>query len=267
MVDPFAEISFLTRSRNRVTVLRTLAAEGYGESELVDETGISAVTVGRILEDFTERGWIHRVDGGYRTTEVGNLLAADYERFHRTMNLACRLGPGLDVLPVSDFGFDLRELAEAEIIDPNDVSQLRTLDRWRELIRQADEVVGLEPASNAAVVLAEPVHEAVTRHGLELRAVLSHAYVERANQSRELQRLLRELIDAGAKLHRAPDTADIPYAMATIDETAAISAFDDAGSLRTGIVSDSDQVYGWIRDTYQTHRDNSTRLTAEAFGG
>lgn len=263
MADAFDEISFLTRSENRVTVLTTLYHEAYGEQGLVDATGISDVTVGRILDDFQARGWVSIEDGVYRTTDIGDLIADDYQRFHETMVIASRLGPAQDLLPFDDLDFDLRHLTNAEILDPEAVSQLRTLDRWRELIREADRVIGVEPASNAAVVLAEPVHEEVTEHDLDVQAVVANEYVERAKGTPELRTLLREMVEAGAELYIAPDGADITLALATIDDQAAISAFDDSGSLRVGILSSADPVYRWVREAYESHRTDAERLEAQ----
>lgn len=267
MADPFGEISFLTRSKNRVTVLRTLASEACTEADIVNETAISAVTVSRILDDFTERGWITEDESVYRTTALGDLIAADYERLHRSMDIATRLGPAHELLPFTEMDFDLRYLEDAEILDPKKASQLRTIDRWRELIREADEVVGVEPASNAAVVLVEPFHEAVTEHGLAVRAVVAYEYVDRATQTAQLRTLLREMIEAGVELYRAPPEASIPIALATIDDRAAISGFDKSGSLRVGILSSADPVYRWVRDTYQSYRVDADKLTVSDFAG
>jgi len=77
MADPFEEISFLTRSENRVGVLGTLSEGAYTERELVDETGISKVTVGRITEDFLDRGWVRETEEGYEATRFGDLLTED----------------------------------------------------------------------------------------------------------------------------------------------------------------------------------------------
>jgi predicted transcriptional regulator len=115
MVDAFEAISFLTRSENRVAVLTCLAGGAYTERELVTETGVSDVTAGRILEDFTERGWVTETDDGYRTTRLGGLLAEDYGRLHDSMDLACRLGPAQGLLPTEEMDFDLRRLTEAKV--------------------------------------------------------------------------------------------------------------------------------------------------------
>ncbi len=135
MVDPFGEISsfgeisFLTRSENRVAVLGTLAEGPHTEYELVEATGISDVTVGRILEDFAERGWVREDEEAYGTTRLGDLLAEDYARFERTMDVACRLGPVLEYPPVDRMDFDLRLLVHGRVSDPETFDSLRAVDR------------------------------------------------------------------------------------------------------------------------------------------
>jgi len=129
MVDPFGEISFLTRSENRVRVLMALADKPRTERRLVDETGISDVTAGRIIEDFADRGWIREDDGTYRMSTVGELVADDYRRLEDSMDLACRLAPVLEYLPLEEMDFEFRHLTDARVSDPERFEPIRAVDR------------------------------------------------------------------------------------------------------------------------------------------
>lgn len=265
MVDPFGEISFLTRSENRVTVLETLAEAAHTERELVEATGISDVTVGRVLDDFEERGWIRETDGGYRTTKEGDLLAGDYRRLADSMNVAARIGPVREYLPVEEMDFDFRHLADARISDPETFAPLRAVDRWKRLIRDSDRVVGVAPVTSATTVVAEPFHEEVVENGMAFEVVVSTEYYETAGARPELRRLLREQLRAGMEMFLA-DEADEPLPfVATFDDLAAISGYDEAGTLRVGIETHADPVHEWIHDTYRTYRDGGRRLTVEDF--
>ena len=55
MEGPLEEIEFLARSTNRVEVLRLLSTGPRTRRELAAATGASQATLGRIIEDFTER--------------------------------------------------------------------------------------------------------------------------------------------------------------------------------------------------------------------
>ena len=58
MTTALDDVDFLTRSEHRVTVLETLADEPHEYTELKDLTGVSRVTLGRLLAQFEEKGWI-----------------------------------------------------------------------------------------------------------------------------------------------------------------------------------------------------------------
>lgn len=265
MVDPFQEISFLTRSENRVELLATLSEDSYTAYELVEETGISDVTAGRILEDFEERGWIREADDRYTTTRLGDMLAADYGRLADSMEIACRLGPVIDLLPVEDMDFDFRHLVDARISDPDRFEPLRAVDRWKELVRQADRIVGIAPAANATGVVIAPFHEAITEDDLQFEAVVSEAYFETAHQRPDISELLREILQAGAELYLAQGVTDFPVAAATFDDIATITAYDDNDNLRMGIESRTDPIHDWVRDTYESYRADAVRLDPSDF--
>ena len=65
------EIEFLARSHNRVRVLDALTDGPLGRYELEDATGVARATLGRILDDFAERGWVTEADRTYRHTQLG----------------------------------------------------------------------------------------------------------------------------------------------------------------------------------------------------
>lgn len=79
------EIEFLARSPNRIRVLDALTAEPIERYDIEDATGVSRATLGRILDDFEERGWVTREGRQYETTHVGNYVDREFtglvERF------------------------------------------------------------------------------------------------------------------------------------------------------------------------------------------
>lgn len=265
MVDAFEAISFLTRSENRVEVLTSLAGGPHTERELVAETGVSDVTVGRILEDFEERGWVVERDGGHERTRVGDLVAEDYEQFADSMDLACRLGPDRELFPLDEFRFDLRLLTDAQVSDPDGFDPVRAVDRWKELLRGADRFVGVAPATTGTTVVAEFFHEEITEHGLEFSAVVSQRYYETVTARAEARQLVREELEAGAEMYLAADEAEFQVSVAAFDDVATISAYDDAGNLQAGIESRAEPVLEWVLDTYDRHREDATRLTPDDF--
>lgn len=264
MVDAFEAISFLTRSANRVDVLECLAGGTYTERELVEETGVSDVTVGRVLEDFEQRGWVAETDDGFRTTRLGDLLAADYAQLEASMDLACRFGPVHEHFPLEQLSFDLRELTDARVSDPERFDPLQAVDRWKELLRETDRFVGVAPAATGTTVVAEPFHREITEGSLEFSAVVSQRYYETVTARAEPRRLAREELEAGAEMYLATET-EFQLSVAAFDDVATISAFDERGNLRAGIESTADPVLEWVHDTYERYREDATHLDPEDF--
>ena len=58
MIAALDDIDFLTRSEHRVTVLEALMDEPREYGELKDLTGVSRVTLNRLLAQFEEKKWI-----------------------------------------------------------------------------------------------------------------------------------------------------------------------------------------------------------------
>lgn len=58
MDSALEEVEFLARSPNRITVLDTLTEGPIERYDLEEITGVTRAKLGRILDDFEERGWI-----------------------------------------------------------------------------------------------------------------------------------------------------------------------------------------------------------------
>jgi predicted transcriptional regulator len=263
MVDAFETISFLTRSENRVTVLRTLGGGPYTKRELVAETGVSDVTIKRVLEDFRERGWAIAVEDGYERTRLGDLLAEDYGRLHESMDLACRLGPVRDLFPVEEMAFDLRHLAAGRVSDPDDHDVMRTMDRARTLIREADHIVVVSNMASESV--AEAVVDAI-EDGADYRGVWGAEQVAYARENPSFGRLVAAMLDAGAEIHWT-EAVERPMGVAAYGDLGTLAGFDESGALRAGIESRAAPVVEWIHETYERYRADATPLTRDDLDG
>jgi predicted transcriptional regulator len=263
MVDAFEAISFLTRSENRVAVLEQVAAGRHTQLELVDETGVSDVMIGRILEDFTERGWAVESGSGYETTWLGDLVADDYARLRDSMDLSCRFGPVRAYLPIEAMEFDLRHLADARISDPDTHDVMRAVDRWLELIEESDRIIGTAYAGSA--LTAEATLEAV-RDGQTFEMVMARPLYDEVRGAPRLADLYRDLLRAGATMYLEPDGTDISWAIALCDDIAAMAGYDEQRSFRVGVESRADPVRRWVRETYTDLRADSRQLTPADFG-
>lgn len=272
MVDAFGAVSFLTRSSNRVEVLGALATGPSTKRELVAETGVSDVTLRRILDDFVERGWVTERAAGdgdpvYETTPLGNLLAEDYGRLVDSADLAERLGPVYDLLPVASMteAFDLRRLDDARITDPETYDSLRTVDRWLALVRRADHIRVVGPPGSTMGAVVQTVRDEVVDGGMTFEAVVGPGFFEPPEGRPELGPPHAEMVEAGAEVYQLPEGHPAPPCVATYDDLAAVAGFDDSSSMRVGIESTDEVVYDWVVSTFERHREAATQLDAAAF--
>lgn len=260
MARPFEEINFLTRSENRVTLLETLAGGVHTERELIERTGISKVTVNRALDAFLERGWVREDASGYTATRVGEMVAADYGRLEQSMDVARRLGPVIDLLPVERMDFDLRILADATISDPENYDVLQTVDRWITLIRTCDRLDVF--AYRSGRIVAEPIYEEISAGSLEMEAILAPSELERIRADPATREIKQEILDAGATYYVAAEEPYKPYSLGMFGDVAAMSGWNEDSKPQVHVETRADPVVEWLRDEYETVKADAELLTA-----
>lgn len=262
MVDPHEEISYLVRSENRVRVLETLSVEPMSKRAVVDRTGISGVTAGRIIDGFLTRGWIDREgDDTYGTTPVGELIAEDYRRLSDSMDLACRLGPVIEHVPLDDMDFDVRHLTDAAVSDPQTFDPLRAMDRQMQLFREAEHVRAF--TYRVPNFLGEVIYQQVIDGTLRLEVVYEAHLVDRMLESPGLRQKTVQAIRAGAAIYRAADDLSIPHHAGTFDDLVAIAVHDDVGSMCMGIETRSEPIHRWVVETFEAYLENASRVTVD----
>ena len=261
MPRPLDDIEFLARSENRVAVLETLSAHPQTRADLEASTGISKVTVGRVLEDFLERGWIRRADEEYRTTTTGDAIASDFAQLHTTVGTAQKLD---DVAPyLEDVGFDVRQLEDAVVTVPDSSDPMAPFERPIELLHGADHVRFL--TRMATPVVLEVLHEEGIDGDQTVEAVLSDDAVGRIREHPQMAAWARELLDTGRA--RAYRYDAIPHEVATFDGTVAILLTDEEYAARGQIETTAAAVREWFDAAFETYRDRAEPLRPDDFVG
>lgn len=75
MDQPLDAVEYLSRSENRVQVLEALTANALTRCDLQEEIGVSQATLSRILQDFTDRGWVRKQGAVYEATVFRSWVA------------------------------------------------------------------------------------------------------------------------------------------------------------------------------------------------
>ena len=259
------DVAYLSRSANRVRILEALAAEPHERRELMDATGVSRTTLGRILNELTERGWVEwDADGRFAATRTGEHVAAAFTPLVDAMAAVRSLGEAADWLPASvhDVGLDAFRDATVHRPDPN-----APLSFARELV---DRIEGAETFRTLSYLappegsVAEVFHERVREDGFSSESILAGGLTEHVLEDPERRDRWRESVEAGAAVYSYDGY--IPCNLFVIDGTVlVVNADTDAGPPGAYIESDHPRVLEWADDLIAKHREEAERIDAAAF--
>lgn len=241
MNDPFAVLSYLTRSPNRVAVLEATVDDPRPRPALVDALDASRVTVGRILAEFEERGWVERDGRAYAATNEGRAVARTVRTALDELAGLAALDPLLPWLPADRLALPLAAFADATVVLPTEIDPVRPIRHLGSLGADADEVrmysVGIAPE-------AISVHlDALADRNQRLDLVLAREALVTA--APEFVEGVRALADAGAAIDVCETDPTLPF-FGTFDETAAVAVSTAAGAPAGVAVTDDPRVVRWV---------------------
>ncbi|MDX1746096.1 MAG: MarR family transcriptional regulator [Halobacteriales archaeon] len=256
-------IEFLARSKNRVTVLEALADGPMQRYEIEASTGVSRPTLSRILEDFTERGWVRSSDHRYELTHLGAFVTTEFTAFHDRMRISRRLADIVKWFPDESFDFDLACLNSAEVIRAHKTD---TSAPTTHIVRR------LEAADRVRIITYTILPEAFRVCGektvegdLELEVVFDPETVATlAADPRNIEQAT-EMIDTGrVALYASEDP--IPYVLVIPDdEGVLIYLTGPDGVTRAVIDSDDEVVRSWAMDEFEVYRSKANPLEPSHF--
>jgi len=256
-------LEFLSGSRHRVEILRTLRAEGPStRREIRDAVDASRSTVRRTLEGFLERDWIASTDDGYRITAAGGLLLEEFRRLSGAARITDEYAPLLRSLPDGVLDVDPAWLADAALTEATEADPYAPARRQTETVRTAGRFRGLLPAIELEG--AKLVHERVVGGGLEATVVVSAATAE-AIRSEPFVDFFREKLGTGRLTVYAHD-GDLPMYLGLADDDAVeVGAEDEEGIPRALLQSTDERLRAWGEATFEEYVAGATRLTEAAF--
>lgn len=259
------DVAYLSRSANRVRILQALAAEPHARRELMGATGISRTTLGRILNELAERGWVEReTDGRFAATRTGEHVVAEFVPLVEAMATLRSLGEAAAWLPASvhDVGIDAFRDATVHRPDPN--APLSFARDLADRIGDAESFRTLTYLAPPAHSVARVLHERVRDDGFTTEFVLAGGLVEHLVEDSERRRRWRESVESGAVVYEYDGY--IPCNLFVIDRTVlVVNADTDAGPPGAFVESDDPRVLEWADDLVASHREEAERLDAEAF--
>lgn len=259
---PLADIAFLARSANRVRLLDTLSAEPYRRSTLTEVTDTPSTTIGRILNEFEEKGWVERTrDGTYRATARGALVIDEFIPLVEAMETIQSLGEAADWLPSDELTIGTQHFSDATVLRSPPHAPLKTVEYLADLVRDASTfrvLTFLAPPSPVGNAMQEGTINGELKMDLVLAGNLAEFLRDEHHQPPDWQ----EIIEAGARVYRYG--GQIPCHLFIVDDKVLIMATEPEGQ-RAVIDSDNDTVLTSVNGLVDGYRDESEQIDEQFF--
>ncbi|WP_276248682.1 winged helix-turn-helix domain-containing protein [Haladaptatus sp. YSMS36] len=258
MAQSLDEIEFLARSENRVHVLALLSTESHTRRELEAETGASQATLGRILDGFSERGWVEKRDASYEATAIGSWVANRFRALQQAVSVGEELSEFAPWLPTQVEGFDVSWLEAASSITPTPTEPHAPMDRVEAALRAGQRVRVLSYAYNRHCLDANvtAVHDRDQRY----EGVYTDAAITSLCDVSARAQKFETLLENDRATVRVFD-GEIPCSIDVIDETVHVIVRDDSGIVRAVVESTSQPLREWAIDLFERYRRDSTPLS------
>lgn len=258
------DIVYLARSDNRVKLLDELHRDSYTRRDLTELTGIPRTTVGRILNEFQERGWVERMsEGEYSATPTGEQVIIEFSPLVDSMAVIRKLGEMVAWFREAGSNLDLHYLSDAFVRRPDTDDLMAPTSTYIDDLRNASEFYGVVGIA-APVRLEKAMRDGVVEGALRVDQVISdNLYSYLLDDPARMTRR-RENIEAGANIYRFG--GDVPFNLFVLDETVYIgNTQSEYGEPYTVIVSENEVVRSWAREIFEEFRVDSEKLSAEDF--
>lgn len=256
------DVAYLGRSANRLKLLVALTVEPSTRSELEARTGVASTTVGRILNELQERGWVERtVDGEYGGTPTGRLVVREFTPIIDALETVRRLGDAATWLPVDELSVGLRHFEDATVVGPTPNAPFELVDHIADLVRNARTfrtLTFLDPPTP----VGEAMHAGVVDGRLTAEHVLAGGLVAHLRDEQSSPPDWRSYLEAGARVYRYGGR--IPCNLFVVDETVLLMSDRPEGA-GAAIQSTDETVRAGVNELFEEYRDDAEPVYAEFF--
>lgn len=261
---PLDDIAYLSRSNNRIAVLRELADGDRTRRELREVTGVSRPTLGRVLDGLEERGWAGTDGRGngedYSLTPLGRAVLEDFAALMETVETTRTLRGLAPRIPFDELGIDPRALAGARITTPNPTDATAHVRRERALLDRTDRLTFL--CNQAQPETVERYRDWALEPGNEFEAIIAGDAIDAAMADGEMAAALRDMLDGdGARIHRYE--GPVTVMLGDFEDVASIVPLDDSGVPCAFIESTDGRVRSAVTETLAAYRNHAEPLGVE----
>ncbi|WP_255198641.1 helix-turn-helix transcriptional regulator [Halorarius litoreus] len=242
-------------------VLEALLDEPMDRREIESQLDVSKATSHRFTRWLTDRGFAEKVDGRFRLTGTGEVVAEEVLRLERNVQTADDLAPLLDLICADHKEFVVEPFADATVTEATPEAPYAPVDRFVELLRASSTFRGFN--TTPMLPLSVETFAETLFAGTDVEQVYLPATVERLFEvAPERARAAVERGDLTLLTREA-----LPYGLAIFDDAVAIGGYDEeTGTLR--VLVDTDDAIGreWAERTYAVYRSHADPLTETTLG-
>ena len=258
MYQSLDEIEYLSRSENRVQVLKLLTRDALTRRELQDELGASQATLSRILQDFESRQWIQKQDAVYEATALGLWVADCLNALQQALSVSDDLQEFEPWLPTGIDGFDVSWLADAEVITPTAIEPNAPMDRVEHLLRTGQHVCILSYAYNKNCLDANVT--AIQEGGQRYEAVYTEDAIQSLYDNSEWRDQLETILDADTTAISVYN-GEIPCSVTIVDELVQLILRDEHGVIRAMVESRSSPLRKWANSLFERYLNDAKSVS------
>ncbi|WP_232701464.1 helix-turn-helix transcriptional regulator [Halobacterium wangiae] len=248
------EIAYLSRSENRVRVLDVLTSDALTRRELEAETGASQATLSRVLEDFRDRGWVSKEDALYEATAFGTWISNAVSGLQEAVRVGEDLREVAPLLPTTVDGFDVRWLADAEVVTPTQTEPNAPMDRVENELQTGRDVRVLSYAYNRNCLDANVA--AVQERGQRYEGVYTDDAIRSLYEEPEWRDQLESILDADTVTISVYDGA-VPCSVEVVDGEVHLILRDDQGVVRAVVASGSTPLREWAESLFEQYLEDA----------
>lgn len=238
---------------SRRDALEVLSEGPLYRRDLQERLDISKTTCHRIVHEFDEHGLIERTDDGYRLSPFGEEVAGEVDRAARNVTTARELEPLLSAFEATDLRFDVSLFADATVTQAQPDNPYPPINRFVELLREAETLRSLDRTSIAPPYVDE-IFELILEGGLKIEAIYPRSVVEKLfSEYPDYHRRAAELGRGTLRVHD-----DISFGMSLFDDRVGLRAYDQrTGALELFTDTGNEEAVEWAEGVFETYRERS----------
>ncbi|AEH38058.1 helix-turn-helix transcriptional regulator [Halopiger xanaduensis] len=246
----------LFSSPHRLEVLRELRSAPADTQALTGALSISRVTVQRHLNRCCELGWIHKVDGRYELTPLGDRVCEATATYLDRLDVLESHADVIDGLAAIDDEFDPLLLTDATVTVAESNDPHGPISHYRSAMSEAttDDIRGILPVFSELLI---EVHRDLLEAGVDTELIVPRSVLEAAPPDEPI---------AGGQFTLYVLDEPLEFGVTLTDERAFVGCYDD-GTFVACIESDEPAFREWADEVYEGRREAATRLSLEANGG